>query len=106
MAAYATFYITCANETEAQQLAKGLIEHKLAACVNILSSIQSYYEWEGALQSANESALLVKSRHDLSGPIIDFIKQNHSYGCPCIVEWPVLSGHEPFLRWIDQQTSR
>jgi len=106
MAAYATFYVTCATQAEAHQLAQRLIELRLAACVNIIPSLQSYYEWDGQMQTATESALIIKSRHDLGPDIIDFMVENHSHDCPCVVEWPITSGHDAFLRWIDQQTTR
>ena len=57
---YRLIFTTCANEAEARQLAQHLVKEKLAACVNILPTIESIYMWEGELTQATESKLRSK----------------------------------------------
>ncbi|XP_073809585.1 protein CutA homolog isoform X2 [Danio rerio] len=54
-------FVTCPNDTVAKQLARGIVEKKLAACVNIVPQITSVYEWQGKIEEDNEVLLLQSS---------------------------------------------
>ncbi|XP_054897001.1 protein CutA homolog isoform X4 [Poeciliopsis prolifica] len=57
-------FVTCPNDTVAKDLAKGIVEKKLAACVNIVPAIKSIYEWQGKIEEDNE-VLLVSADSDI-----------------------------------------
>ena len=98
-------YITAANDAEAQTLASLLVQHKLAACVNILGPIQSVYEWKGKLESATEVAMVAKTTGERFPELEKTVREHHSYENPCIVAWPLTHGHGPFFDWVKTQTS-
>ncbi|MEQ2234454.1 hypothetical protein ILYODFUR_031987 [Ilyodon furcidens] len=50
-------FVTCPNDTVAKDLARGIVERKLAACVNIVPAIKSVYEWQGKIEEDNEVLL-------------------------------------------------
>uniref|UniRef100_A0A1A8A6M4 CutA divalent cation tolerance homolog n=2 Tax=Nothobranchius TaxID=28779 RepID=A0A1A8A6M4_NOTFU len=58
-------FVTCPNDTVAKDLARGIVERKLAACVNIIPAIKSIYEWQGKIEEDNE-VLLVSADPALS----------------------------------------
>jgi periplasmic divalent cation tolerance protein len=97
-------YVTVPNEKMAERLANLAISKGLAACANLLSPIRSWYQWEGALQTAEEAVLLLKTRASLFEPLRTALAEAHPYDCPCIIALPLSGGHLPFLEWISAQT--
>ncbi len=99
------FYITAGGMEEAERLAAGLVEEKLAACVNIIPRIKSFFYWEGRAQHEEEVLLIGKTRTDLLQKVVDHVRQNHSYDLPCVVSWELDGGNPAFLQWIDAETA-
>ncbi|NTV47681.1 MAG: divalent-cation tolerance protein CutA [Chlorobiales bacterium] len=100
---YSVVITTCASQEDAEALASKIIENKLAACVQ-LSNIQSYYVWNDAVSHDLEVKLSIKTRHELYDELEAFIKKNHSYQVPEIIEIPIYSGSKAYLNWIDGAT--
>jgi periplasmic divalent cation tolerance protein len=100
---YYVVITTCGNRDEAERLASQIIEKKLAACVQ-LSSITSYYIWEGEVNNDPEIKLLIKTRKELYDQLEKLIKDNHSYDVPEIIALPVQSGSKDYLDWIEEVT--
>ncbi|MDD5129252.1 MAG: divalent-cation tolerance protein CutA [Candidatus Omnitrophica bacterium] len=86
---------------EAKKVASALIKQKLAACVNITDKVNSLFFWEGKVQKAKESLLIIKSKKEKLTRLIKLVKSLHSYTVPEIIAIPILSGDKPYLRWID-----
>ena len=99
-------YMTAGNKAEAQKIAKSLVEHRLAACVNILENMQSVYRWENDIQEDTEVVLIAKTTEGLVSELIEKVKSLHSYDCPCIVSLPILEGYPPFLNWIKEEVKK
>ena len=97
-------YIVAADAAEAQQIARTLVEDRLAACVNVLGSVSSIYRWQGAVEQATEVALIAKSRRDLFDRLTARVRALHSYDTPAIVAWPILAGDAAYLGWIADET--
>lgn len=99
------FYITAENLEEAEKIAGALIKEKLAACVNVIPGMKSYFYWEGKVQSDDEVLVLGKTRSSLTNELVECVKKNHSYDLPCILTFSIEDGNLPFLKWIDDETS-
>jgi periplasmic divalent cation tolerance protein len=93
--------ITAGSEEEAHKIAKLLINEKKAACVNIMPKIDSLFRWEGKLDSACESLLLVKTRALLLSEIISLVKEVHGYEVSEIIALPIIGGSKEYLKWLD-----
>lgn len=90
---------------EAATLARALVEARLAACVQAMP-IASTYRWEGAVETADERLLLIKTRVDRVDEIEDFLTEHHSYDVPECVVVPVIGGLPAYLTWVDESVGR
>lgn len=94
---------TCDSEAKAAELARALVEAKVAACVNILPGARSIYHWQGKLVDAPEWVLLIKSRRDLFPKLKEAIAATHSYEVPEVIALPVVDGSEAYFAWLDRE---
>ena len=91
---------TCASQKEAEKLAREVVEQRLAACVNVLPGIQSYYRWQGKLESAVECLLIIKSSRERFELLCGALEKAHSYEVPEIIALPVVEGAANYLNWL------
>jgi periplasmic divalent cation tolerance protein len=105
MTAIQLVYITTPDKAEAKKIGRALVESRLAACVNIIDSMNSIYRWEGQIQEDQEVVLIAKTTEKNLPALKDKVESMHAYEIPCIVCLPVAGGHEPFLQWIREQVS-
>ncbi|TBR18418.1 divalent-cation tolerance protein CutA [bacterium] len=101
---YSIIFITASKDKEAEKIAKGLLESKLAACVNIVPRVKSYFWWEGKIDRADELLLIVKTRKSLVNKLIKKVKSLHGYTVPEVVAFPIINGNKDYLKWIDDST--
>ena len=97
-------YMTAENAEEAKTLGRMLVEARLAACANVIADMVPIYWWEGQVEEGNEAVLIAKTRRELVDRVIEFVKDRHSYDCPCVLALPVESGNPAFLAWIVAET--
>ncbi len=96
-------FITASSVEEAEKIGNLLVEERLAACCNIVNSINSIFRWEGKICKESEVLLIVKSSLALFGDIIEKVKSLHSYEVPEIIALPIISGSGDYLKWIDEE---
>lgn len=92
---------TAGSEAEASKIATALVERRLAACVNIISRIQSVYRWKEKVESAEEFLLLVKTVKAREEDVRSAIRQLHSYELPECISLAVDGGSDEYLNWIE-----
>jgi periplasmic divalent cation tolerance protein len=102
--AYITVYITAKDREEAERIARGLLEARLAACANILEGMRSLYWWEGRIEESRECLLFAKSVPAHQDAILAKVRELHGYRVPCVVVWPLSGGNPDFLAWIGKET--
>ena len=98
---YKIVLTTAGSKEEAQQIARTLVERRLAACVNLVGPIESVYRWKDNLETAEEWFLLVKTTSAAVEDVSDAIRELHSYELPECVALSIDSGSEPYLQWIE-----
>jgi periplasmic divalent cation tolerance protein len=96
--------VTASSEAEAEKIAGLLLEKRKAACVSVIPRVNSRFWWQGKLDSARESLLIIKTRAALVPEITDAVKKAHSYTVPEVVALPIVGGNKDYLDWIDQET--
>ena len=97
--------LTTTDSTDAAaQLARQVVEARLAACVQVVP-IHSVYRWQGAVQEEAEVLLVMKTQASLFPGLEAFIKERHTYETPEIVALPIVAGSPEYLGWIVAETS-
>ena len=94
---------TCGSAEEAAKIARALVEKKMAACVNVVSSVRSIYRWKDAIEDQQESLLVIKSSRALFNELRAEIEKLHSYEVPEVIAVPIVDGSEGYLEWLDRE---
>jgi periplasmic divalent cation tolerance protein len=78
-------FVTATSLDEARSLARGLLELKLAACVNLIPGVESHYRWEGQVETCSEIVMLIKTSAEQFEGLAGYVRKHHSCECPEIV---------------------
>jgi periplasmic divalent cation tolerance protein len=97
---------TAGSQEEAQKIAQALVERRLAACVNIVGPIHSVYRWKGAVESAPEHLLIIKTTAAAFPQVRAALRELHSYELPECVMLNIEAGSEDYLKWIGESVDR
>ena len=89
----------------AETIARSLVEGRLAACVNILPAMNSVYRWEGKIEQAVETVLLIKSTQSRYAELENAIAKLHPYDVPEIIALPIVAGLPAYLWWVASETA-
>lgn len=96
-------FSTCSTPEEARQIARKLVEARLAACVNVAPGIRSYYRWKGTVEESDECLLVIKSSRDLFDRLRAELEKAHSYEVPEVVALPIVAAAQNYLNWLDTE---
>ena len=88
------------------RLARALVEEKLAACVNLVPGVRSFYRWQGELEDSGEVLLLVKTRADRCAALAARIQALHPYDLPEVLELAASGGSAAYLDWVGRESSK
>ena len=94
-------FTTAGSKEEASKLSRGLVEEKLAYCVNTVPSIQSTYFWEDKLCVDEELLLVIKTQERKFTAVESWVRKNHSYEIPELIALPIVKGSTDYLKCID-----
>ena len=96
---------TAGSDEQAELIATTLVEEGLAACVNLVPGVRSIYRWQGAIESAAEILLVVKTQRDCLAALRDVVLSTHPYEVPELVALPIVAGHDAYLDWLTDSTT-
>lgn len=96
---------TCGSAEEAESLARKLLEARLAACVNVLMQIRSFYWWKDKVEEAGEWLLIIKTSREHFERVRLLLETAHSYELPEVLAVPVVEGSPNYLDWLDRELS-
>lgn len=91
---------TSGSAAEAKRLATGLVEERLAACVNRIDGVRSTYRWQGKVENDEESLLVIKTTEERYPALEAAIKRIAGYELPEIVAVRIDAGLPDYLRWV------
>jgi periplasmic divalent cation tolerance protein len=97
---------TVANAEEAARLGRALVEERLAACATLIPAVQSIYRWQGAVESATETLLLLKTGPDQLAALEARLHELHSYQTPEFLVLKVDAASQPYLDWLEESLRR
>jgi periplasmic divalent cation tolerance protein len=104
MAEEIVILISVGSPDEAATIARTLVDEHLAACVNIIPRVRSFFFWDGKTQDAAEALMICKSRMPLMDAVIARVKTLHTYAVPEIIALPVVAGLPSYLAWVKDAT--
>lgn len=94
--------MTAPSYTEAKTIARHLLEEKLAACINMVGSVQSLYTWNDQITEDNEVILIAKTKEDNFEALKNSVIKIHSYDVPCVLKLSISDGNKKYLQWLDK----
>lgn len=92
---------TVGTAEDAERIARALVERRLAACVNVVPGVLSFYRWKGEVCRDEERLLVVKTRSEALEALRAALVELHPYELPELVALPIEAGHPPYLAWLD-----
>lgn len=97
--------VTAPDAEVAERLARTLVDERLAACVNAVPAVRSFYRWEGRVEDASEVLLVVKTRADRTAALAARVREIHPYELPEVLELPAVGGSPAYLDWLRKESS-
>ena len=95
---------TAPDPETAESLAGGMVDNRLAACVNILPEIRSMYRWDNEVQRDSEVLMVIKTTRPGVDPLKQWLARHHPYDVPELLALPVEDGFSDYLGWVIQET--
>ena len=96
---------TCPGNTVAAEISTSLIDQRLAACVNRVPGVKSWYRWEGHLEQDDEVLLLIKTTRARFAEVETAIRRLHPYELPEVIGVTISAGSEAYLKWVTESTA-
>jgi periplasmic divalent cation tolerance protein len=93
---------TLPEDFDARDLARALVELRVAACVTVLPGVRSVYTWQHAVHDDSEQQLVIKTTADLVDALWAAIRPRHPYDVPEFIVVPVREGNPDYFRWIGE----
>ncbi|MEV5500555.1 divalent-cation tolerance protein CutA [Nonomuraea fuscirosea] len=106
MKGYVQVLTTVPSADEGAALARSITSERLAAGVQIIGPIRSFYWWKGSLRDEQEWQLVIKTPGDLLAALENHIRASHSYETPEIIATEIVAGSNDYLAWISAETQR
>ncbi len=91
---------TLPNAEKAAEIARVLVEERLAACVNLVPQVRSIYRWKGAICDETETLAVAKTTADRAEALHARLIELHPYELPEVLALQVSGGHGPYLEWV------
>ena len=98
-------YSTFPSAGVAEEVARELIERRLAACVNILPGMMSIYRWDGAINRDSEVVAIIKTRSQRAAEVMKEVAARHPYDNPALLVMDVIDGGADYLAWLMAETA-
>jgi periplasmic divalent cation tolerance protein len=100
---YAVIYITAKDAVQAKEIARRLVEERLAACANIIEKVTSIYWWRGKIEEDEEAFIIIKTVKEKVPAIVKRVKELHTYEVPEIIALDITEGSEDYLHWLREE---
>jgi periplasmic divalent cation tolerance protein len=95
---------TAPQGDQGEAIARTLVDERLAACVNVLSPMTSWYRWRGVVERAAESQIVIKTSRDRVPAVRARLAELHSYELPELIVIDIIDGSPQYLEWVKGET--
>ena len=97
--------VTCPTRSNALVLAEAVLRKRLAACANLVPGIESRFWWQGKIDRARETLLILKTTARQVARLRTAVLALHPYDVPEIIALPITAAHPPYLQWVSSSVS-
>ncbi|HWP34540.1 MAG TPA: divalent-cation tolerance protein CutA [Thermodesulfobacteriota bacterium] len=97
--------VTVPSTADGERIARALVDERLAACVNVVPGLRSVYRWQGAVETADEALLVIKTTAAAFEALAARVRALHPYSLPEIIALPLAAGLAAYLAWVDEGTA-
>lgn len=94
---------TFPDPDKAAEVARALVDDRLAACVNLVPAVRSIYVWQGSVSDDTETLAVIKTTRDRYDALAARLRELHPYEVPEILAFEVAAGHAAYLGWVGEQ---
>lgn len=102
---YVMVLTTLPADADGAAFARRLVEERLAACVNLLSPMESIYRWEGNVELEPERQVVIKTCRERVPALWDLVRELHPYDMPEFLVLAIVDGNEAYLQWVAESTA-
>jgi periplasmic divalent cation tolerance protein len=102
---YVLVLTTLPADADVAAFARGLVEERLAACVNVHAPMESVYTWDGNIETEAERQLVIKTTRERVVALWDRVRELHPYDVPEFLVLPIVDGNDAYLRWVGESTT-
>src|SRR5919197_6522075 len=99
---YVMVLTTLPADVDGRAFGRTLVGERLAACVNVLSAMDSVYRWEGQVEQETERQVIIKTSRDRVVALWDRVRELHPYEVPEFLVLPIIDGNEAYLKWVGE----
>ena len=96
---------TMPDTAETDELARAIVDARLAACVNVHGPMTSFYRWNDTLEREPERQLVIKTTRDRVADVAEWLRARHSYELPEFLVLPVEHGSDAYLAWVAKEST-
>ena len=102
---YVMVLTTLPADADGPAFAHALVTGRLAACVNLMTAMESIYRWEGDVEQETERQVVIKTSRDRVAALWDRVRELHPYDVPEFLVLPIVDGNDAYLRWVADSTA-
>jgi periplasmic divalent cation tolerance protein len=99
-----TVLVTAPDAEVGADIARQLVDARLAACVNVVPGVRSIYRWEGAVREDAEAVLIIKTEASRCEELASKVQALHPYDLPEVLVLAAVGGSAPYLAWVEAET--
>jgi periplasmic divalent cation tolerance protein len=104
MSDFSIVLTTMPDDERADELARTLVDERLAACVNVHGPMSSTYRWKQTVEREVERQLVIKTTSARLTALERRVRELHPYEVPEFIVVPVEGGSDDYLRWLTSET--
>ena len=101
---YVLVLTTLPADADGSAFGRGLVDERLAACVNLLAPMESVYRWEGRVDRETERQVIIKTSRERLPALWDRVRELHPYEVPEFLVLTIADGNDAYLRWVGEST--
>jgi uncharacterized protein involved in tolerance to divalent cations len=98
-------WTTIGSTADGRGMASILVTERLAACVNVLPEMESFYRWKGQVEDDRERQLVMKTTAARVAALKARVHELHEYEVPEFIVMPIVGGSDAYLNWIRESTA-